>query len=162
MERGNPRFHIGSPMTWLPISIWWLPYGNGDRHIPIWKWGLFVNPHFHMGNQMERIPVSIWGSPYWNGSPFLNGDGSVTNPFPNRVCFHLGTEGKITIWECFLYGDHRFHMVITVWKWAGRLGYSHMGNPRFRIEFVSIWGPTYTQFGWEIMEHRVRTIMIDE
>ncbi len=37
---------------------------------------------------------------------------------------------------------------ISIWgvpiqKWAGRLGYSHMGNPRFRIEFVSIWGPTY-------------------
>jgi hypothetical protein len=37
---------------------------------------------------------------------------------------------------------------ISIWgvpvrKWAGRLEYSHMGNPRFRIEFVSIWGSTY-------------------
>ncbi len=31
---------------------------------------------------------------------------------------------------------------VPVWKWAGRLGYSHMGNPHFQIEFVSIWGPT--------------------
>jgi hypothetical protein len=92
---------------------------------------------------MERIPISIWGSPYRNGSPFPNGDRSVTNPFPNRVHAHLGIEVKITIWECFPYGDHRFHLVITIRKWAGRLEYSHMGNPRFRIEFVSIWGSTY-------------------
>ena len=102
-----------------------------------------VNPRFHMGKQMEWIPISIWGSPYRNGSPFPNGDRSVTNLFPNRVHAHLGIEVKITIWECFPYGDHRFHMVITVRKWAGRLEYSHMGNPRFRIEFVSIWGLTY-------------------
>ena len=102
-----------------------------------------VNPRFHMGKQMERIPISIWGSPYRNGSPFPNGDCSVTNPFPNRVHAHLGIEVKITIWECFPYGDHRFHMVITVRKWAGRVEYSHMGSPRFRIEFVSIWGLTY-------------------
>ena len=102
-----------------------------------------VNPRFHMGKQMERIPISIWGSPYRNGSPFPNGDRSVTNPFPNRVHAHLGIEVKITIWECFPYGDHRFHMVITIWTWAGRLKYSYMGNPRFRIDFVSIWGLTY-------------------
>jgi hypothetical protein len=92
---------------------------------------------------MEQIPISIWGSPYRNGSLFPNGDGSVTNPFPNRVCAHLGIEVNITIWECIPYGDHCFHMVITVRKWAGRLEYSHMGSPRFRIEFVSIWGLTY-------------------
>jgi hypothetical protein len=102
-----------------------------------------VNPRFHMGKQMERIPISIWGSPYRNGSPFSNGDHSVTNPFPNRVHAHLGIEVKITIWECFPYGDHHFHLVITVRKWAGRLDYSQMGNPRFGIEFVSIWGSTY-------------------
>jgi len=62
---------------------------------------------FHMGKQMERIPISTWGSPYRNGSLFPNRDGSVTNPFPNRVCAHLGIEIKITIWECFPYGDHR-------------------------------------------------------
>ncbi len=38
---------------------------------------------------------------------------------------------------------------ISIWgvpvrKRAGRLGYSHTGNPHFRIEFVSIWGLTYT------------------
>jgi len=44
----------------------------------------------------------------------------------------------------FPYEDHHFHMVITVWKWAGRLEYSHMGDPRFRIEFVFIWGLTYS------------------
>jgi hypothetical protein len=38
-------------------------------------------------------------------------------------------------------------MVITVLEWAGRLEYSHMGNPHFRIEFVSIWGLTYKQNG---------------
>ena len=155
MERVNPRFRIGSPMTRLPVSIWWLPYGNGDRHIPIWKWSLSFDPRFHMGKQMEWIPISIWGSPYRNGSPFPNGDRSVTNPFPNRVHAHLGIEVKITIWECFPYGDHRFHLdlVITVRKWAGRLEYSHMGSPRFRIEFVSIWGSTCTLYdslrvGW--------------
>ena len=103
-------------------------------------------PHqslFPYGEHETQIPVSIWGSPYRNGSLFPNGDGSVTNPFPNRVHAHLGIEVKITIWECFPYGDHRFHMVITTRKWAGRLEYSHMGNPRFRIEFVSIWGLTY-------------------
>jgi hypothetical protein len=33
---GNPRFHIGSTMKRLPVSTWRSPYGNGDRHIPIW------------------------------------------------------------------------------------------------------------------------------
>ncbi len=47
-------------------------------------------------------------------SPFPYGDGSVTNPFPNRVCAHLGIEEKIPIWECFPYGDRRFHMVIPI------------------------------------------------
>jgi hypothetical protein len=32
---------------------------------------------------------------------------------------------------------------VPVRKWAGRVEYSHMGSPRFRIEFVSIWGLTY-------------------
>jgi len=111
-----------------------------------------------MGKQLERIPISIWGSPYRNGSPFPNGDHSVTNPFPNRVHAHLGIEVKITIWECFPYGDHRFHWVITVRIWAGRLEYSHMGNPRFRIEFVSIWGSTYipTLSGYDVW-----TVLVD-
>ncbi len=47
-------------------------------------------------------------------------------------------------------------MVITIRKWAGRLGYSHMGNPHFQIEFVSIWGPTYTRAGF-----RFHTILMD-
>ncbi len=34
-------------------------------------------------------------------------------------------------------------MVISVWKWAGRRKNFHMGTPRFQIEFVPIWGPTY-------------------
>jgi hypothetical protein len=32
---------------------------------------------------------------------------------------------------------------VPVQKWAGILGYLHTGNPRFQIEFVSIWGLTY-------------------
>ena len=108
MERGNPCFHTGSLMTRLPVSIWWLPYGNGNIHA--------------YGIQKDWLPVSIQGSPYRNRSPFLNGNSSVTNPFPNRVCAHLGIEVKITIWECFLYGDRCFHMGITVWNWAGWLG----------------------------------------
>ena len=107
---------------------------------------------------MERIPISIWGSPYRNGSPFPNGDRSVTNPFPNRVHAHLGIEVKITIWECFPYEDHRFHLVITVRKWAGRLKYSHMGNPRFQIEFVSIWGSTYIP---TLSRYYVCTVLVD-
>ena len=129
MERGNPCVHTGSLMTKLPVSIWWSPYGNGDRHT--------------YGSQNDRLPVSIRVSPYRNSSPFPNGDGSVTNPFLNRVCAHFRIEVKITIWECFPYRDLRFYMGITVREWAGRLRYSHMGNPRFRTEFVSIWGLTY-------------------
>ena len=101
-------------------------------------------PYGEANGTYTRFFQCQWGSLYRNGSPFPNGDGSVTNPFPNRVHAHLGIEVKITIWECFPYRDHRFHMVIAVRKWAGRLEYSHMGNPRFRIEFVSIWGSTYT------------------
>ena len=121
------------------ISIWGT---NGHPHMEV---GIPINPHFHMGKQMEWM--SRWRS-HRNGSPFLNKDGSVTNPFPNRVCAHLGIEVKITIWECFPYGDHHFHMVITVQKWAGRLKCSHMGSPRFRIEFVSILGLTYTPYAY--------------
>jgi hypothetical protein len=91
---------------------------------------------------------------------FPNGDCSVTNPFPNRVCAHLGIEVKITIWECFPYGDHCFHMVITVQKWAGRLKYSHMGSPRFRIEFVSIWGSTYTHLDESIIDDTTNAVTI--
>ena len=101
------------------------PYGKGESPFPYGE-ANGTDTHFYMGN-----------------TPFPNGDHSVTNPFPNRVHAHLGIEVKITIWECFPYGDHCFHLVITVRKWAGRLEYSHMGNPRFRIEFVSIWGSTH-------------------
>ena len=34
---------------------------------------------------------------------------------------------------------------VPIRKWAGTLGYSHTGNPRFQIEFVSIWGLTYIE-----------------
>jgi hypothetical protein len=166
MNETVPRFYMvitiwkrgfAHPLE-IPISIWGSPFPYREVNetvlrfymvITIWKRGFThphmerVNPRFHMGKQMERIPISIWGSPFRNGSPFPNGDRSVTNPFPNRVHAHLGIEVKITIWECFPYGDHRFHLVITIRKWAGRLEYSHMGNPRFRIEFVSIWGSTH-------------------
>ena len=103
--------------------------------------GIPINPPFVWGSNWNGYPF-LHGDPHRNGSPFPNGDGSVTNPFPNRFRAHLEIEVKINIGECFPYGDHRFHMVITVPKWAGRLEYSHMGNPRFRIEFVSILGLT--------------------
>jgi hypothetical protein len=76
---------------------------------------------------------------------FHMGTGSVTNPFPNRVCAHyLGIEEKIPIWECFPYGDCHFHMVIPIWKQAGRLRNSHLGTPHSQTEFVPIWGLTCT------------------
>jgi hypothetical protein len=77
------------------------------------------------------------------------------------ICFPIWKRGfTLSIWGCFYL---RFHMVITsmrdlevakntlpisIWrvpvrKWAGRVEYSHMGSPRFRIEFVSIWGLTH-------------------
>jgi hypothetical protein len=40
---------------------------------------------------------------------------------------------------------------VPLWKWAGTLGYSHTGNPRFQIEFVSIWGLTYTLYSQNSM-----------
>jgi hypothetical protein len=146
MERVNPYFHMepDDAATGIDTS----PYGNGvSPSIPVSIWGSKWNGY-----------AFLWGSPYRNRSPFPNWDGSVTNPFPNRVRCHLGIEVKITIWECFPYGDHHFHMVITVRKWAGRLEYFHMGNPRFRIELVSIWGLTYTSchsFCWSSLGHQL-------
>ncbi len=136
---GYSRFHMGSAMKQIPVFIWWSPYGNGDRQIPIWK---------------RASPISIWGA-WWQGSPFLCGDHHmetgtclhtgivlVTNPFPNRVCYDLGIEVKIPKWEYLPQGDHHFHMVIPIWKWAGRQKKSHKGTPHFQIEFVPVWGPT--------------------
>jgi hypothetical protein len=50
---------------------------------------------------------------------------------------------------------------ISIWgvpvrKWAGRLEYSHMGSPRFRIEFVSIWGLTYISWDPPIQKSKMQ------
>ncbi len=122
--------------------------------IPIWKCGLtrprmeMGYPHFCMGNQIKGIPVSLRGSPYGNRGltrpRFHTRTGSVTNLFQNRVCVHLGIEEKIPIWEYFPFGDRRFHMVIPIWKRAGRLSNSYLGTPHSKTEFVPIWGLTNT------------------
>jgi hypothetical protein len=54
MEMGKACFHMGNHKKWLPVSIQGSPYGNGDQHFAIWKWGM---------------PISIWGI-IRNGSPF--------------------------------------------------------------------------------------------
>ncbi len=52
---------------------------------------------------------------------------------------------------------HCFHVVITIWKWAERLEYSHMGSPRFQIEFVSIWGSTES---WHFREFFGTSVLV--
>jgi hypothetical protein len=49
---------------------------------------------------------------------------------------------------------------ISIWgvpeqKWAGRLEYSHMGSPRFRIEFVSIWGSGTANISWYVFSEKL-------
>jgi hypothetical protein len=75
IEMGNAHFHMGNKKKWLPVFIQGSPYGNRDRHIPIWKWGL---------------SVSIWGTKKYS-SPFSYGDphietGISTSPYGNGEC----------------------------------------------------------------------------
>ncbi len=106
--------------------------------------------------QKKRLPFSISGSPNEepipfqetilksipSDGPFPYGDGSVTNLFQNRVCDCLGINKKIPKWKCVPIWIHCFHMAIPVCKHAGRFKNTHMGNPHFKIEFVTIWGLT--------------------
>ncbi len=108
-----------------------------DWTVPVWKW----------------VPVSIWRFPYRNGeqchqaphmemglvrfhmemclSPFPYGDHHLDTRGTHG---HVKTTIPISIWG------------IPVWKRAGRHKYSHMGTPRFGMEFVPIWGLTYIYF----------------
>jgi hypothetical protein len=83
---------IWSPMAWLPIYIWWLPY---------METGIDTSPY---GNGVSpSIPVSIWGSK-WNGYPFLYGDPRIeTGPR-----FRTGTVQSLTHFRkesLFPFGD---------------------------------------------------------
>jgi hypothetical protein len=73
----------------MEIGIDTSPYGNGQAPFPY-------------GEPDDMAPRFYMEIPYRNGYPFPNGEGPVTNPFPDRVCFHLGIEVKIPIWEYFL------------------------------------------------------------
>ncbi len=103
------------------------PFGNGDlfQLLPNTKWGL-------MG-----IPISIWGCPLvphiWNHGKISipqqkNGEDAL-----QRVTQRLA---KTTV-TISIRG-------VTIRKQAGSLRYSHLGNHHYQIEFVSIWGLTYT------------------
>ena len=82
-----PHFHMGSTMKQVPVSIWWSPYGNGDRQIPIWK---------------RASPISIWGA-WWHGSPFLYGDHHI----------EMGTRFQTGIVQSLT----RFHMeFVSIWE----------------------------------------------
>jgi hypothetical protein len=115
--------------------------------ITIWKWGFSkgcVNPRFHMA-------ITIWKRGTVSFSSLLMGMRSPLRVSQSRE------SGKISI-SCPKFGGRCSSMhdlevtkntlPISIWgvpvqKWAGRVEYSHMGSPRFRIEFVSIWGSTY-------------------
>ena len=126
-----------------------IPIETGSRviRLPVWKWGLPVSiwgsvyPHFHM-------VITIWkrGTVSFR-SLYGNGDQHIMEMVISR---------KISI-SCPKFGGRYSSMrdlevakntlPISKWwvpvqKWAGRVEYSQMGSPRFRIEFVSIWGST--------------------
>ncbi len=92
------------------------PHGNGEWHIPIWKWGVFLSiwglnkmaPHFH-----TEIP--IWKRRLTCSRVHM-GTGSVTNRYQTEFLPVWGLRKKIPIWECFPDGDRRFHMVIPIRK----------------------------------------------
>jgi hypothetical protein len=127
----------------MPISIWEIkrngsPFPYGDPHM---ETGI-EHPHsigvslFPYGESNERAPHFHTGIPIrkrgFTQPHFHTGTSSVTNTFQNRVCAHLGIEEKIAIWECFPYGDCRFHMVILIWKQASRLSKFLFGDSPFQ------------------------------
>ena len=156
---GNPHMGIfKSPRPFLYRDH------HMDTVIPLWK--IFPYGDFYLNPQMEtnsiwkrvsdwtvpvwkRVPISIWGSPYRNGEPCHQ----APHMEMGLARFHMGM-----CLSPFPYGDHHMEarmtqghvnttLPISIWgvpvrKWAGRVEYSHMGSPRFRIEFVSIWGLT--------------------
>jgi hypothetical protein len=118
------RFHTGIQNKWITITIRGSRYGNGDQHIPIWKW---------------LITVSIWGLRIC-GSPFPYRDprmetGIDASPFPYGYC--PLPYGDLT------QMDPCFHIGITGWKRGLRASYYHMGTiqslTHYHKVFVTIW-----------------------
>jgi hypothetical protein len=94
MEMGNARFHLGNNEKRLPVSIQGSPYGNGDQHIPIWKWGMpiFIRGIIRNGSPFPygnlQMEMGIDTSPYGNGN----------RPFPLGITYghpHMETENDI-------------------------------------------------------------------
>ncbi len=111
------------------------PFGNGDPF-------LYGDPHIETGNHVSCSPYGNRDCPFPYGDVlFPYGDhhtetGIDTSPYGNRRL----TEGRIkTTLPISIWG-------IPVQKWGGRPKNSHMGTPRFRTEFVPIWGLTYIPF----------------
>jgi hypothetical protein len=101
---------------------WGSRYGNGDLHIPIWKW---------------LITVSKWGLRIC-GSPFPYGDhhmktGIVASPFPYRDCpFQYGDLTQI---------DPCYHTGIPIWKRGSTYPHMEMVNHRFHMGIENLWLP---------------------
>jgi hypothetical protein len=76
------RFHMGIQHKWIPVTIRGSRYGNGEWHIPIWKWLITVSI---WGLKSSRSPFP-YGDPHMetriDASPFPYGDYTVPNPFP--------------------------------------------------------------------------------
>ncbi len=115
---GTPHSDTGIEDTLIPVSIWRLPYGNGDSHIPIWE---------------QNLTVSIWGSKI-NGTPYRHGDyrtrtgthsytGMVQSPTHSRTEFvPIWGFGKKSPWG-------RFHMGIPITIWGRKKKISCGGSP---------------------------------
>ena len=135
-----------------PDSIRGSPYRNGypfhllshmETGIHPFHMGMFLSPfpygdhHMETGSRFIQLP--IWK----RGFPYGNGDWAGKLQFPVQIL------GKDTL-QCVTWSLEvaKNTLPISIWgvpvrKWAGRVEYSHMGSPRFQIEFVSIWGLTY-------------------
>jgi hypothetical protein len=106
---GTVCYHMGIRDKWIHVSIWVVPYGNGDWYIPIRKGLITVSIHTGIkkvyGNGYWRVPVSIQGLSFTiqgfktSQSPFPYGHSHIqglTHPH-----FHMGTIQSLT----------HFHMV---------------------------------------------------
>ena len=155
---GDPHIEMGIRSICFPIwkrgftlSIWGCFYLRFHMAITIWKRGtvsfssLYGNRDHQMEMGISQGGVNPRRSPYGNGA------------MEQIMGSQSRESGKITI-SCPKFGGRYSSMrdlevakntlPISIWgvpvrKWAGRVEYSHMGSPRFRIEFVSIWGSTY-------------------
>ncbi len=125
-------------------------YRNGEPYVlnSISIRGFAAN-HFHLGIPIWKWEAVSFESPYGKGdSPFLNGD----LPFPVSRRWENIVFPAIFFVMCWRYVTQWTAKTsvpmstwgFPIWNRVGRFKIFHLGFPRSKLKFVTIWGLRYT------------------